>query len=96
MITSSNFKEPLVRLLAPVAAAIRFPDLRAVFPHLRNPEEAAFIAIVKNQILSMKGMPILAQPPTAAPAPTFSELTLANLDARLRKLEASFAASNFP
>jgi solute:Na+ symporter, SSS family len=38
----------VIWFVPPIAAAIRFPDLHAVFPNLRNPEEASFIAIARD------------------------------------------------
>jgi len=39
------FVGPVVWFITPMAARIVYPDLHAVFPNLRNPEEGAFFAI---------------------------------------------------
>ena len=47
----------LIWFIPPIAASIRFPDLHAEFPTLRNPEEAAFIAIARDVMpIGMMGL----------------------------------------
>jgi solute:Na+ symporter, SSS family len=47
----------LIWFVPPMVAAILFPDLRPMFPTLKNPEEAAFIAIARDVMpLGMMGL----------------------------------------
>ncbi len=71
--------------LPPLAAAILFPDLRAVFPHLRNPEEAAFIAI-SREVMPVGMMGLLVSGIFAA--------TMSSMDSGLNK-NTGFFIKNF-
>ena len=47
----------LTWFIPPMIAAARFPDLHAMFPTLRNPEEAAFIAMARDVLpVGMTGL----------------------------------------
>lgn len=75
----------VIWFLPPIAAAIRFPDLRAVFPHLRNPEEAAFIAIARD-VMPVGMMGLLVSGIFAA--------TMSSMDSGLNK-NSGFFIKNF-
>lgn len=69
----------------PIVAAIRFPDLHAVFPQLRNPEEAAFIAIARD-VMPVGMMGLLVSGIFAA--------TMSSMDSGLNK-NTGFFIKNF-
>ena len=75
----------VIWFLPPIAAAVRFPDLRAVFPHLRNPEEAAFIAIARD-VMPVGMMGLLVSGIFAA--------TMSSMDSGLNK-NTGFFIRNF-
>ena len=75
----------VIWFLPPIAAAIRFPDLHAVFPHLRNPEEAAFIAISRD-VMPVGMMGLLVSGIFAA--------TMSSMDSGLNK-NTGFFIKNF-
>jgi Na+/proline symporter len=75
----------VIWFLPPIAAAIRFPDLHAVFPHLRNPEEAAFIAIARD-VMPVGMMGLLVSGIFAA--------TMSSMDSGLNK-NTGFFIKNF-
>ncbi|MEY2877710.1 MAG: Sodium/glucose cotransporter, partial [Verrucomicrobiota bacterium] len=75
----------VIWFLPPIAAAIRFPDLRAVFPHLPNPEEAAFIAIARD-VMPVGMMGLLVSGIFAA--------TMSSMDSGLNK-NTGFFIKNF-
>jgi Na+/proline symporter len=69
----------------PIAAAVRFPDLAAAFPGLRNPEEAAFIAIARD-VMPVGMMGLLVSGIFAA--------TMSSMDSGLNK-NTGFFIKNF-
>jgi solute:Na+ symporter, SSS family len=75
----------VIWFIPPIAAAVRFPDLRAVFPHLRNPEEAAFIAIARD-VMPVGMMGLLVSGIFAA--------TMSSMDSGLNK-NSGFFIKNF-
>ena len=75
----------VIWFVPPIAAAVRFPDLRAVFPHLRNPEEAAFIAISRD-VMPVGMMGLLVSGIFAA--------TMSSMDSGLNK-NSGFFIKNF-
>ena len=75
----------VIWFLPPMIAAIRFPDLKALFPGLRNPEEAAFIAIARD-VMPMGMMGLLVSGIFAA--------TMSSMDSGLNK-NSGFFIKNF-
>ncbi|MBL9187626.1 MAG: hypothetical protein JNK23_09125 [Opitutaceae bacterium] len=75
----------LIWFIPPMIAAIRFPDLGAMFPHLRNPEEAAFIAIARD-VMPVGMMGLLVSGIFAA--------TMSSMDSGLNK-NTGFFIKNF-
>ncbi|MBI5770454.1 MAG: transporter [Verrucomicrobia bacterium] len=75
----------VIWFLPPMFAAIRFPDLRAVFPTLKNPEEAAFIAIARD-VMPVGMMGLLVSGIFAA--------TMSSMDSGLNK-NTGFFIKNF-
>lgn len=75
----------VIWFVPPIAAAIRFPDLHAVFPHLRNPEEASFIAIARD-VMPVGMMGLLVSGIFAA--------TMSSMDSGLNK-NTGFFIKNF-
>jgi Na+/proline symporter len=75
----------VIWFVPPIAAAIRFPDLKAVFPGLRNPEEAAFIAIARD-VMPVGMMGLLVSGIFAA--------TMSSMDSGLNK-NTGFFIKNF-
>lgn len=75
----------VIWFLPPIAAAIRFPNLAAEFPHLRNPEEAAFIAIARD-VMPVGMMGLLVSGIFAA--------TMSSMDSGLNK-NTGFFIKNF-
>jgi solute:Na+ symporter, SSS family len=75
----------VIWFIPPIAAAIRFPDLRAEFPTLRNPEEAAFIAIARD-VMPIGMMGLLVSGIFAA--------TMSSMDSGLNK-NTGFFIKNF-
>ncbi len=75
----------VIWFLPPIAATIRFPNLAATFPHLRNPEEAAFIAIAQD-VMPVGMMGLLVSGIFAA--------TMSSMDSGLNK-NTGFFIKNF-
>lgn len=75
----------VIWFIPPIAAAIRFPDLHAAFPTLRNPEEAAFIAIARD-VMPVGMMGLLVSGIFAA--------TMSSMDSGLNK-NTGFFIKNF-
>jgi Na+/proline symporter len=75
----------LIWFLPPIVAAVRFPDLKALFPGLRNPEEAAFIAIARD-VMPVGMMGLLVSGIFAA--------TMSSMDSGLNK-NSGFFVKNF-
>ncbi len=75
----------VIWFLPPIAAAIRFPDLHAVFPTLRNPEDASFIAIARD-VMPVGMMGLLVSGIFAA--------TMSSMDSGLNK-NTGFFIRNF-
>jgi SSS family transporter len=75
----------VIWFIPPIAAAIRFPDLHAEFPTLRNPEEAAFIAIARD-VMPIGMMGLLVSGIFAA--------TMSSMDSGLNK-NTGFFIKNF-
>jgi Na+/proline symporter len=75
----------VVWFVPPIAAAIRFPDLHAVFPSLKNPEEASFIAIARD-VMPVGMMGLLVSGIFAA--------TMSSMDSGLNK-NTGFFIKNF-
>ncbi len=75
----------VIWFVPPIAAAIRFPNLAEVFPHLRNPEEAAFIAIARD-VMPVGMMGLLVSGIFAA--------TMSSMDSGLNK-NTGFFIKNF-
>jgi SSS family transporter len=71
--------------IPPMAARALFPDLGALFPHLKNPEEAAFIAI-SREVMPVGMMGLLVSGIFAA--------TMSSMDAGLNK-NAGIFLKNF-
>ena len=71
--------------IPPMVAAIRFPDLHALFPALENPEEAAFIAIARD-VMPVGMMGLLVSGIFAA--------TMSSMDSGLNK-NTGFFIKNF-
>ncbi|MEO5961115.1 MAG: transporter [Opitutaceae bacterium] len=71
--------------LPPIAAAIRFPDLATEFPTLKNPSEAAFIAIARD-VMPVGMMGLLVSGIFAA--------TMSSMDSGLNK-NSGFFIKNF-
>ncbi len=75
----------LVWFIPPMIAATRFPDLHAAFPTLRNPEEAAYIAIARD-VMPVGMMGLLVSGIFAA--------TMSSMDAGLNR-NSGFFVKNF-
>ena len=75
----------VIWFVPPIAAAIRFPDLHAVFPTLKNPSEAAFIAIARD-VMPVGMMGLLVSGIFAA--------TMSSMDSGLNK-NTGFFIKNF-
>ena len=75
----------VIWFVPPIAAAIRFPDLHALFPTLKNPEEAAFIAIARD-VMPVGMMGLLVSGIFAA--------TMSSMDSGLNK-NTGFFIKNF-
>ncbi len=75
----------VIWFLPPIIAAVRFPDLHAVFPNLKNPEEAAFIAIARD-VMPVGMMGLLVSGIFAA--------TMSSMDSGLNK-NTGFFIKNF-
>jgi Na+/proline symporter len=75
----------VIWFLPPIIAAARFPDLHAVFPHLKNPSEAAFIAIARD-VMPVGMMGLLVSGIFAA--------TMSSMDSGLNK-NTGFFIKNF-
>ena len=75
----------VIWFVPPIAASIRFPDLHTVFPQLKNPEEAAFIAIARD-VMPVGMMGLLVSGIFAA--------TMSSMDSGLNK-NTGFFIKNF-
>lgn len=75
----------VIWFVPPIAASILFPDLRAAFPQLKNPEEAAFIAIARD-VMPVGMMGLLVSGIFAA--------TMSSMDSGLNK-NTGFFIKNF-
>ncbi|HVS51821.1 MAG TPA: hypothetical protein VHD62_05645 [Opitutaceae bacterium] len=75
----------VVWFVPPIAAAIRFPDLHALFPQLQHPDEAAFIAIARD-VMPVGMMGLLVSGIFAA--------TMSSMDSGLNK-NTGFFIKNF-
>ena len=75
----------VIWFIPPMIARIVYPDLHAVFPLLKNPEEAAFIAIARD-VMPVGMMGLLVSGIFAA--------TMSSMDAGLNK-NAGFFVKNF-
>ncbi|MEO6246213.1 MAG: transporter [Opitutaceae bacterium] len=75
----------VIWFVPPIAASIRFPDLHAIFPQLKNPEEAAFIAIARD-VMPVGMMGLLVSGIFAA--------TMSSMDSGLNK-NTGFFIKNF-
>ena len=75
----------LTWFIPPIIAAIRFPDLHPLFPTLKNPEEAAFIAIARD-VMPVGMMGLLVSGIFAA--------TMSSMDSGLNK-NSGFFIKNF-
>ena len=75
----------VIWFVPPIAASIRFPDLHAVFPGLKNPAEGAFIAMAAD-VMPMGMMGLLVSGIFAA--------TMSSMDSGLNK-NTGFFIKNF-
>ena len=75
----------VIWFVPPIAASIRFPDLAALFPQLKNPSEAAFIAIARD-VMPVGMMGLLVSGIFAA--------TMSSMDSGLNK-NTGFFIKNF-
>lgn len=75
----------VVWFVPPIAAAIRFPELGSLFPQLKNPSEAAFIAIAR-EVMPVGMMGLLVSGIFAA--------TMSSMDSGLNK-NTGFFIKNF-
>ncbi len=75
----------VIWFVPPIAAAIRFPDLQAMFPTLRNPADASFIAIARD-VMPVGMMGLLVSGIFAA--------TMSSMDSGLNK-NTGFFIKNF-
>jgi SSS family transporter len=75
----------VIWFVPPIAASIRFPDLQTMFPQLKNPEEAAFIAIARD-VMPVGMMGLLVSGIFAA--------TMSSMDSGLNK-NTGFFIKNF-
>lgn len=75
----------VIWFVPPIAASIRFPELQSLFPQLKNPEEAAFIAIARD-VMPVGMMGLLVSGIFAA--------TMSSMDSGLNK-NTGFFIKNF-